>query len=129
MKPPRERTLPVLDWTPDDVLPSPEQAAQLSENCFWQLKRIALEHVPGVPDKLRKELGDCPEVTQIPLHITPLDPAPAMKKDELTLDGNVDVYETLLGVMDLDDEKLEAHGLFTSGYLNPDLSRTILVNE
>ncbi|KAJ7434062.1 hypothetical protein FB451DRAFT_1195725 [Mycena latifolia] len=65
-------------------------STQLPGNCFWQLKHIALEHVPGVPDKLRKELGDCPEVYQIPLHITPQYPVPAMKKDESTLDGNID---------------------------------------
>lgn len=77
MKPPRERTLPVLDWSPEDVLPSPESAAQLSESCFWQLKQLALENIPGVTAELKKELGECPEVYQIPLHVTPQYPLPA----------------------------------------------------
>ncbi|KAJ7789743.1 hypothetical protein B0H14DRAFT_2626906 [Mycena olivaceomarginata] len=65
MKSPRERTLPVLDWSPKDVLPSPESAAQLSCSCFSQLKRLALEHIPGVSEDLKKGLGECPEVNQI----------------------------------------------------------------
>lgn len=111
MKPPRERTLPVLDWTPDDVLPSPESAAQLSDSCFWQLKRMALEHIPGMPDGLKKELGECPEVNQIPLHKTAQFPVPAMQEDESTLDGNLRVRATIYETIGLDDEKLETHGL------------------
>jgi hypothetical protein len=41
MKPPRERTLPVLDWTAEDVLPSPQSTEELLSSCFWQLKRLA----------------------------------------------------------------------------------------
>ncbi|KAJ6575846.1 hypothetical protein B0H10DRAFT_1837543 [Mycena sp. CBHHK59/15] len=111
MKPPRERTLPVLDWTPDDVLPSPESAAQLSESCFWQLKRMALDHIPGVRDDMKKQLGDCPEVYQIPLHKTPQLPVPAMKIDESTLDGTGEVRAAIYGNIGLGDEELEVHGL------------------
>ncbi|KAJ7119070.1 hypothetical protein C8R44DRAFT_673385, partial [Mycena epipterygia] len=121
MKPPREGTLPVLDWSPKDVLPSPESATQLSNNCFWQLKRMALEHVPGVSDELKKSLGDCPEVNQIPLHKTPQYPLPALKKDESTLEGTLEVYLANLNVMGIGDAELEAHGLmFDDGDLLTD---------
>ncbi|KAJ7429454.1 hypothetical protein B0H11DRAFT_1767668 [Mycena galericulata] len=121
MKPPRERTLPVLDWSPEDVLPSPESAAQLSSSCFWELKRMALEHVPGVSEELRNSLGDCPEVYQIPLHKTPQYPLPAMKEDESTLEGTLEVYSRNLDVMGMGDEELEAHGLmFDDGDLLTD---------
>ncbi|KAJ7135486.1 hypothetical protein C8R43DRAFT_956002 [Mycena crocata] len=89
MKPPRERTLPVLDWSPEDTLPSAESAAQLSDSCFWQMKRLALEHIPGVSDELKKSLGECPEVNQIPLHTSNQHPLPAMQDDESTLDGTL----------------------------------------
>ncbi|KAJ7127703.1 hypothetical protein C8R44DRAFT_616194, partial [Mycena epipterygia] len=121
MKPPRERTLPVLDWSPDDVLPSPESAAQLSDSCFWLLKQFALEHVPGVTAELKKELGECPEVYQIPLHITPQYPLPAMHRDKYTLEGTLDVHFMILQAIGVGDKELEAHGLmFDDGDLLTD---------
>ncbi|KAJ7184705.1 hypothetical protein C8R46DRAFT_1186051 [Mycena filopes] len=111
MKPERERTLPVLDWTPDDVLSSPECAAQLSANCFWQLKRLALEHIPDVSDTLKQSLGECPEVNQIPLHKWEQYPLPAMKEDESTLEGTLTVYFKNLKVLGIGDKEFETHGL------------------
>ncbi|KAJ7846160.1 hypothetical protein B0H13DRAFT_1455320, partial [Mycena leptocephala] len=120
MKPPRECTLPVLDWSPEDVLPSPESATQLSNNCFWQLKRLALEHIPDVSDELRKSLGECPEVDRIPLHVTPQYPLPALK-EESSLDGTIEVYFKNLGNMGVNDELLTVHGLmFDDGDLLTD---------
>ncbi|KAJ7177836.1 hypothetical protein C8R46DRAFT_987802 [Mycena filopes] len=121
MKPERERTLPVLDWTPDDVLSSPECAAQLSANCFWQLKRMALEHIPDVSDTLKQSLGECPEVNQIPLHKWEQYPLPAMKEDESTLEGTLTVYFKNLKVLGIGDKEFETHGLmFDDGDLLTD---------
>ncbi|KAJ7728485.1 hypothetical protein B0H16DRAFT_1330899 [Mycena metata] len=111
IKPARERTLPVLDWSPEDVLPSPESAAQLSSSCFWQLKRMALEHIPDVSEELKKSLGECPEINQIPLHQTLQYPLPALKEDESTLDGTFTVYTKNLKTMGMGDAELEKHGL------------------
>jgi hypothetical protein len=111
MKSPRERTLPVLDWSPKDVLPSPESAAQLSCSCFSQLKRLALEHIPGVSEDLKKGLGECPEVNQIPLHKTLQYPLPALKEDESTLEGTFAVYTNNLQETGMGDKELESHGL------------------
>ncbi|KAF8171352.1 hypothetical protein K438DRAFT_1613022 [Mycena galopus ATCC 62051] len=121
MKPPRERTLPVLNWSSEDVLPSPGSGAQLSASCFWQLKRIALDHIPRIPDELKKALGPCPEVNQIPVHVTEQYPLPAMKLDESTLDGTFEVYLAILRDMGIGDTELEAHGLmFDDGDLLTD---------
>ncbi|KAK6987846.1 hypothetical protein R3P38DRAFT_2805309 [Favolaschia claudopus] len=121
LKPPRERALPVLDWSPEDVLPSPESAAQLSRSCFWQLKRVALVYIPGIPDNLKKALEDCPENYQIPLHKTEQYPLPALKEDESTLEGTFAVYTDTLKTMGIDDDGLERHGLmFDDGYLLTD---------
>ncbi|KAJ6607231.1 hypothetical protein B0H10DRAFT_1818766 [Mycena sp. CBHHK59/15] len=121
MKPPRERTLPVLDWTAEDVLPSPECAEQLSRSCFWQLKCLALEHIPGISAELKKLLEECPIVDQILLHKTWQYPLPAMNLDESSLEGTLQVYLTILRNMGLDDETLEAHGLmFDDGDLLTD---------
>ncbi|KAJ7811323.1 hypothetical protein B0H14DRAFT_2606589 [Mycena olivaceomarginata] len=121
MKPPRERTLPVLDWTAEDTLPSPQSAEELSRCCFWQLKRLALEHIPGISDSLKKALEECPEIFQIPLHKTEQYPLPAMNLDESSLEGTLEVYFTILRHLGLDDEALEAHGLmFDDGDLLTD---------
>ncbi|KAF7378269.1 hypothetical protein MSAN_00252300 [Mycena sanguinolenta] len=121
MKPPRERTLPVLDWSPKDVLPSPESAEQLSTSCFWQMKRLALEHLPGVSDDLKNSLGECPEVNQIPLHRTFQYPLPALQEDESTLEGTLAVYIKNLQTMGMGDDELEKHGLmFDDGDLLTD---------
>ncbi|KAF7289742.1 hypothetical protein MIND_01347800 [Mycena indigotica] len=119
--PSRERTLPVLDWTADDILPSPQEAEQISQTCLWQLKRIALEHIPGVTDVLRESLGECPTVHQIPLHKTEQYPLPAMKLDESSLDGTIEVYETILRNIGVNDEALRKHGImFDDGDLLTD---------
>ncbi|KAJ7505046.1 hypothetical protein B0H11DRAFT_1905119 [Mycena galericulata] len=67
IQPPWEHTLPVLDWTTEDVLPSLESAQQPLASCFWQMKHLGLEHIPGVTTKLKKQLEECPVVNQIPL--------------------------------------------------------------
>ncbi|KAJ7438253.1 hypothetical protein FB451DRAFT_1344411 [Mycena latifolia] len=111
MQAPREQTLPVLDWTAEDVLPSPQSAEELSACCLWQLKRLALEHIPGVTPELKNGLEDCPVINQIPVHQSEQYPVPAMNKDEATLEGTLDVRETMYRHMGLDDDGLEAHGL------------------
>ncbi|KAJ7851211.1 hypothetical protein B0H13DRAFT_2360239 [Mycena leptocephala] len=120
MKPPRERTLPVLDWTAEDALSSPQSAEELSRCCFWQLRRLALEHIPGISAELRKALEDCPEIFQIPLHKTEQYPLPGMNLDESSLEGTLEVYFAILRHLGLDDA-LEAHGLmFDDGDLLTD---------
>ncbi|KAJ7080320.1 hypothetical protein C8R44DRAFT_895428 [Mycena epipterygia] len=63
----------------------------------------------------------CPEVNQIPLHKTPQYPLPALKKDESTLEGTLEVYLANLNVMGIGDAELETHGLmFDDGDLLTD---------
>ncbi|KAK7013922.1 hypothetical protein R3P38DRAFT_3575386 [Favolaschia claudopus] len=116
MKPPCERTLPVIDWTAEDALPSPQSAEELSALCFWQMQRLALEHVPGANTKLKEDFKDCPEIFQIPLHKTEQYPLPATHIDESTLEGIC-----ILRQLGLDDGALETHGLlFNDGDLLTD---------
>ncbi|KAF8157762.1 hypothetical protein K438DRAFT_2073769, partial [Mycena galopus ATCC 62051] len=121
MKPPREHTLPVLDWTAEDTLPSRQNADELSRCCFWQLKCLALEHIPGITVELKKLLGACPEIYQIPLHQTKQYPLPAMNLDKSSLEGTLEVYLNILRNMGVDNAALEAHGLmFDDGDLLTD---------
>jgi hypothetical protein len=61
------------------------------------LKRLALEHILGVSEDLKKGLGECPEVNQIPLHLQY--PLPALKEDELALEGTFAVSTKNLQAM------------------------------
>jgi hypothetical protein len=120
MKPPREQTLPVLDWSEEDVLPSPENAEQLSTSCYWLFQSLALDHIAGLK-RLRQDFRECPVVNQIPLHKTEQLPLPAMHDEESTLEGSFTVYYKILKTMGMGDAELEAHGLmFDDGDLLTD---------
>jgi hypothetical protein len=82
---------------------------------------MALDHIPGISDELKKALGECPEVNQILLHITEQFPLPAMKLDESTLEGILQVYLAILRNLGIGDKELEAHGImFDDGDLLTD---------
>lgn len=110
MKPRRTTTRPVFDWSSEDVLPDVETARQLTRSCLWQIKRLALEHIPSL-HHLRLDLEECPEVRVIPPHKTEQYALPAMHKDESSIDGTIDVHDTLYDHLELTDEALEKHGL------------------
>ncbi len=98
MKPRRTTTRPVFDWSSEDVLPDVETARQLTRSCLWQIKRLALEHIPSL-HHLRLDLEECPEVRVIPPHKTEQYALPAMHKDESSIDGTIDVHDTLYDIL------------------------------
>ncbi|KAJ3826952.1 hypothetical protein F5880DRAFT_1609774 [Lentinula raphanica] len=120
LKPPRESTNPIFEWSDEDVLPSPKDVQLLTQCSKWQIKRIALESIPGLAH-LKPTLGPCPEVKKIALHKTEQYPLPAMKEEENSIDGTIRVFETILKNLSVSNENLEAHGLmFTDGDLLTD---------
>ncbi|KAF8181438.1 hypothetical protein K438DRAFT_1976162 [Mycena galopus ATCC 62051] len=120
MKPPRTSTFPIIDWTPEDILPSPTNMEQLSQCCLWQIKRLALENIPGLAH-VKKDFEGCPEVDPIAVHKTEQYPLPAMHEDESSIDGTIRVYERILQNLGITNEDLRAHGLmFTDGDLLTD---------
>ncbi|KAK7012488.1 hypothetical protein R3P38DRAFT_3324118 [Favolaschia claudopus] len=119
-RPPRTTTFPVIDWTPEDVLPSPTQLSQLNSCCLWQIKRLALENISELAH-LKELLKDCPEVDPIAVHKTEQYPLPAMHEDESSIDGTARVYEKILANLGLSNEDIRAHGLiFNDGDLLTD---------
>ncbi|KAJ7106927.1 hypothetical protein C8R44DRAFT_834268 [Mycena epipterygia] len=120
MKPPRTTTFPVIDWSVNDVLPSPLNIEQLEQCCLWQLKRLAFESIRNL-DHLKKAFGECPEVDPIAVHKTEQFPLPAMHEDESSIEGTIRVYVQILRNLGLTDEDLKAHGLmFDDGDLLTD---------
>ncbi|KAJ3832078.1 hypothetical protein F5878DRAFT_671204 [Lentinula raphanica] len=120
LKPPRETTNPIFEWSDEDVLPSSEDIRVLTLCSKWQIKRLALESIPGLAH-LKPMLGPCPEVKKIPLHKTEQYPLPAMKEEENSIDGTIQVFHSILRNLGVSNEDLEAHGLmFTDGDLLTD---------
>ncbi|KAJ3832057.1 hypothetical protein F5878DRAFT_654713 [Lentinula raphanica] len=120
LKPPRETTNPIFEWSDEDVLPSREDIRVLTLCSKWQIRRLALESIPGLAH-LKPTLGPCPEVKKIPLHKTEQYPLPAMKEEENSIDGTIQVFHSILRSLGVSNEDLEAHGLmFTDGDLLTD---------
>ncbi|KAJ7150669.1 hypothetical protein C8R46DRAFT_1229603 [Mycena filopes] len=120
MKPPRTTTFPVIDWSSADILLSPAQAEELSRCCAWQLRRLAIDHIPGL-QRLKDALGECPTVDQIAVHLTEQYPVPAMHEDESSMEGTIRVYTKILESLGITNEDLQAHGLmFNDGDLLTD---------
>ncbi|KAJ6450910.1 hypothetical protein C8R45DRAFT_1113838 [Mycena sanguinolenta] len=124
MKPTRTSTIHTYFWTAADTLPSPADAEKTEECLIWQLKSIALQHIPEFKH-LKSLLGPCPEVDQIQLHKTEQFPLPAMHEDESSLDGTITVINKLFAELQTSSEDLKNHGLV---FANGDLLTDNLVN-
>ncbi|KAJ7211651.1 hypothetical protein GGX14DRAFT_362380 [Mycena pura] len=88
---PRTTRKPVLDFDPMDTLPSAEHIIQTRKSALWHVRNILLDRFPTLAKKFKVELGDVPVIRAIPLHQTEHLPTPAMKIDESSLDGTIDV--------------------------------------
>ncbi|KAJ3729395.1 hypothetical protein C8R42DRAFT_742175 [Lentinula raphanica] len=120
MKPARNTTNPIFDFTNDAILPSPDVIQGITQCCKWQLRRIATDIIPGLAH-LKSSFGSCPEVDKIELHKTEQYPLPAMKEEENSIDGTIRVFETILRNAKVSNDDLIAHGImFTDGDLLTD---------
>ncbi|KAJ7166271.1 hypothetical protein C8R46DRAFT_1220015 [Mycena filopes] len=120
MKPSRTTTFPVIDWSSADILLTPAQAEELGRCCAWQLRRLAIDHIPGLK-RLKEALGECPTVDQIAVHLTEQYPVPAMQEDESSIEGTIRVYTRILESLGITNADLQAHGLmFNDGDLLTD---------
>ncbi|KAJ7607150.1 hypothetical protein FB45DRAFT_993941 [Roridomyces roridus] len=117
LKPLRTSRQNNLDWTAEDALPSAEDAATLDRCLRWQVKKIALKHIEQL-HRLLKQLGPCPEIDQILVHLTEQFPFAAMHLDESSLEGTIKVIQAILKQLEVTAEELKAHGLI---FMNGDL--------
>ncbi|EIM79072.1 uncharacterized protein STEHIDRAFT_164029 [Stereum hirsutum FP-91666 SS1] len=108
---------PKIDFTPDLILPSAKHAQQLTESCLWELKQLAMESIPELR-RFQDQLGSAPSILQIPVHKTEQFPLPAMKIDELSLDGTFEVISAVKENLKISKGFMAKHGLlFTDGDL------------
>jgi hypothetical protein len=88
---PRTNRRPVIDFEPMDTLPTAEHILQTRQSALWHVQRTLLTRFPALAAKFEEDLGEVPVVRAIPLHQTVHLPAPAMKIDESSLDGTIEV--------------------------------------
>ncbi|KAJ7675769.1 hypothetical protein DFH06DRAFT_667960 [Mycena polygramma] len=113
---PRNSRKPVLSFEPMDTLPNVEQIIQTRRSALWHVRRTFLERYPALAAKFKDELGDIPVIQAIPLHKSEHFPTPAMKIDESSLDGTIDVIDTMITrTLQLDAAGMRAHGVMFAG--------------
>ncbi|KAI1783591.1 hypothetical protein LXA43DRAFT_320644 [Ganoderma leucocontextum] len=113
LKPPRDTRLPVLDFGPQDLLPTAIQVQQLECDQLWHLEDILLDFYPALRARLGDALPEGPNVLAIPLHKTEQYPLPAMHIDESSLAGTIDVMDTIIRkTLKLSEAEVRKHGLF-----------------
>ncbi|KAJ7798024.1 hypothetical protein B0H14DRAFT_3492965 [Mycena olivaceomarginata] len=114
--PPRTTRKPIIDFAPMDTLPTVEQIVQTRRSALWHIRRILLERFPRLATKFRDNLGEIPVIQAIPLHKTVHLPTPAMKIDESSLDGTIDVIDTLITrTLQFTAAGMHAHGVLFPG--------------
>ncbi|KAJ7117026.1 hypothetical protein C8R44DRAFT_627043 [Mycena epipterygia] len=113
---PRTTRKPVIDFDPMDTLPTVEQIIQTRKSALWHVRRILLEQFPTLGAKFKDNHGDVPVIRPIPLHTTVQLPTPAMKIDESSLDGTIDVLDTMITrTLQLTAAGMRAHGVMFAG--------------
>lgn len=88
---PRTNRKPVFDFEPMDTLPTVEHIIQTRQSALWHVRRIFLERFPTLTAKFKADLGDVPVIRAIPVHQSEHLPTPAMKIDESSLDGTIEL--------------------------------------
>jgi hypothetical protein len=112
LKPPRNNRLPVLDFGPDDLLPRLDQVLELEAALLWHIEDILFEAFPDLRARFRDTVDPPPSVLSIPVHKTEQYPLPAMHIDESSLDGTLEVIDTIIRKnLNMSEEDIEKHGL------------------
>ncbi|KAJ7061273.1 hypothetical protein C8F01DRAFT_1210307 [Mycena amicta] len=110
---PLKTATPNLEFRLDlDYLPTPTACKALQDAHIWHLEDILLTQFPELRDKFQSVLTPPPTDIAIPVHKTEQFPLPAMEIDESTIDGTIQVVDTIMRTLKLDTpEALEKHGV------------------
>ncbi|KAJ7466342.1 hypothetical protein FB451DRAFT_1040886 [Mycena latifolia] len=113
---PRTTRKPVIDFEPMDTLPTAQQIIQTRKSALWHVDRILLEAFPKLGAKFKEDHGDVPVIQAIPLHKSEHLPTPTMKIDESSLDGAIDVIDTIVTrTLQFTAAGMRAHGVMFNG--------------
>lgn len=112
LKPRRESRLPVLGFGPEDLLPSLEQVQQVEAAILWHIEDLLYDSFPELRKRLKNDIPPPPNILPIPVHKTEQYPLPAMHIDESSLEGTLQVLETIFSkTLQMSADDLQNHGL------------------
>ena len=104
--------LPLLSFGPADLLPSLQEARDVEDGQLWHIQDILYDAFPDLCDRFHHEIEATPSVYQIPLHQRKQYPLPAMHIDESSLDGTLEVLDTIITRhLKFTVEDLQKHGI------------------
>ena len=112
LKPERNSCLPMLNFGPEELLPSLEQVQQVEAAELWHIEDILYESFPDLRKCLTNDILPPPNIQPILLHKTEQYLLPAMHVDESSLEGMLKVLNTIFcDTLKMSAEGLEWHGL------------------
>ncbi|KAJ6565075.1 hypothetical protein B0H10DRAFT_1843128 [Mycena sp. CBHHK59/15] len=110
--PPRKTRLPVLEFTPNDLLPSLEDVQQLEALHRWHIEDILVQGYPILQSRFSDSISEPPSILLIPVHTTEQCTLPAMQIDESSLDGTIDVFSTIFrSSLKMTEDDIKRHGV------------------
>lgn len=108
--------LNVLNFGPDDLRPSPTSIEQLEDAMLWHIENILFDHFPTLRVQFKDSIRPATMVEPIPVHKTEQYPLPAMHIDESSLDGTLDIVDTIIRqVLKLSEDDIKSHGIILCG--------------
>lgn len=108
---PRRTRLNVLDFSAADLLPPTDSIRQLEDAMLWHIEDMLLDTYPALRARF-EDIPSVPTVRAAPVHQTEQHPLPAMPTDESSIDGTLEVIETLLQkVLQLSEDDIQKHGV------------------
>lgn len=85
---------------------------RVEDGQLWHIQDILYDAFPDLRDRFRHGTEAAPSVYQIPLHKTKQYPLPAMHIDESSLDGTLEVLDTIVTRhLKFTAEDLQKHGI------------------
>lgn len=112
LKPPRLRNNPDLNIEAEDLLPSFEEAKRVQDGQIWHITDILYDAYPELRKKFGESIPAPTPVMQIPVHTTEQYPIPAMHLDESTLEGTLQVFNTIFTkALKLSEEEMKRNGI------------------
>lgn len=89
---------------------------QLEEAFLWHIEDILLDTYPDLRTRLKNDTPPIPIVNAVPVHKTEQYPLPALPIDKSSIDGTLDILETLVQtVLQLSESDIKRHGVILCG--------------
>lgn len=112
LKPKRDNRRQLLTFSPSNIIPDLATAQRVEKAQLWHIQDILYDAFPELRSRLKSKILPPPSVDCIQVHKTEQYPLPAMKIDESTLEGTIEVVDTIIRQsLKLTPDDIKKHGL------------------